>query len=69
MRHLAYRVNDYITKRRSTEVCDACIAKAMGIRHQQANRVTMALETTSDFDRHNGICADCGKQQLVIQRV
>jgi hypothetical protein len=66
--HLAQQVNDYITKRHKDTICDACIAKAMDIRHQQANRVTMALETTSDFDRGNGICADCGKEQKVIQR-
>ena len=66
--HLAQRVNDYITKRHKDTLCDACIARAMGIRHQQANRVTMALETTSDFERGNGICADCGKEQKVIQR-
>ena len=66
--HLVQQVNDYITKRRPATVCDACIAKAMDIRHQQANRVTMALETTSDFDRGNGICADCAKEQKVIRR-
>ncbi len=66
--HLAQRVNDYITKRRPATVCDACIARAMDIRHQQANRVTMALETTSDFDLANGICADCDKEQKVIRR-
>jgi hypothetical protein len=64
--HLAQRVNDYITKRRPQAICDACIARALNIRHQQANRVTMALETTNDFDRGNGVCADCDKQQKVI---
>lgn len=66
--HLAQKVNDYITKRRAKPVCDACIARDLDIRHQQANRVTMALETTSDFDRGNGICTDCGKEQKVIVR-
>jgi hypothetical protein len=66
--HLAQRVNAYISKRRPDTICDACIARAMDIRHQQANRVTMALETTSDFQRGNGLCADCGKEQKVIRR-
>lgn len=66
--HLAYRVNEFISNRRPHPICDACIARAMDIRHQQANRVTMALETTSEFDRGNGICADCGKEQKVIRR-
>jgi hypothetical protein len=66
--HLAQQVNRYISKRRLDAICDACIAPAMDIRHQQANRVTMALETTSDFERGHGLCADCGKAQKVIRR-
>ena len=66
--HLAQRVNDFISKRRHDPICDGCIAQAMGIRHQQANRVTMALETTSDFNRWDGVCHDCRKEVKVIER-
>jgi hypothetical protein len=66
--HLAQRVNDYITKRRPDKLCDACIARTLEIRHQQANRVTMALETTSDFMRQIDRCHDCNKDQKVIRR-
>ncbi|UPH72512.1 hypothetical protein LGT41_0006765 [Abyssibius alkaniclasticus] len=66
--HLAYKVNSYISGRYPEAICDACIAASLEIRHQQANRVTMALETTSDFDRGIGICEDCGKEQKVIKR-
>lgn len=66
--HLAYKVNAHISGRSPDTICDACIAKSLDIRHQQANRVTMALETTSDFDRGHGICEDCGKEQKVIRR-
>ena len=65
---IAERVNAYLTKRRPHPVCDACVAKSLKLRHQQANRVTMALGTTSDFDRGNGICADCAKEQKVTRR-
>ena len=65
---IAKRVNDYITKQRNDPVCDGCIAKALGVRHQQANRVTMALETTSDFNRWDGVCHVCGKELKVIER-
>jgi len=65
---IAQRVNDYITKQRNDPVCDGCIAKALGVRHQQANRVTMALETTSDFNRWDGVCHVCGKELKVIER-
>ena len=65
---IAERVNEFITKRYPAPLCDACVASALVLRHQQANRVTMALGTTSDFDRGNGICADCGKEQKVTRR-
>jgi len=67
--HLAYRVNEHISKRRPATICDSCIAMAIEIRPQQANRMTIALETTSDFERGNGICVDCRKEQKVIRRV
>ena len=66
---IAERVNDFITKRHPMAICDACIAQSLGLLHQQANRVTMALGTTSDFDRGNGICVDCGKEQKVTARL
>lgn len=66
--HLASKVNDYISGRFPELICDACIASAMNTRHQQANRVTMALETTSDFSREIGVCHDCGKESKVIGR-
>jgi hypothetical protein len=65
---IAERVNQYITGRRGDALCDACVANALSLRHQQANRVTMAFKTTSDFDRQVGLCADCGKEQLVTSR-
>lgn len=62
---IADRVRNYIASRAPAELCDACVAKRLGLRHQQANRVTMALGTTSDFKRDHGRCADCGKDQKI----
>ena len=66
---IAERVNEYVTKRYPEAICDACVAKALKLRHQQANRVTMALGTTSDFDRGGGFCIACGKDQKVTRRL
>ena len=66
--NIAERVNAYIIRRGPEAICDACIAKALDLRHQQANRVTMALGTTSDFHRGYGVCADCRKEQKVTSR-
>jgi hypothetical protein len=65
---IAERVNQYLTKRRPNEVCDSCIADHLKLRHQQANRVTMALGTTSDFTRVSGLCVDCGRELITTRR-
>ena len=65
---IAERVNRHITELHPEGSCDGCIAVALGLRHQQANRVTMALATTSDFERDIDICFECGKELKVIRR-
>ena len=65
---IAERVNQYLTGRRPDEVCDACIAAHLSLRHQQANRVTMALGTTGDFTRSSGTCVDCNRELVTTRR-
>jgi uncharacterized protein with PIN domain len=65
---IAQRVNDYLTRRRPDEVCDGCVASHLGLRHQQANRVTMALGTTSDFTRETSRCTDCDRELVTTRR-
>jgi hypothetical protein len=65
---IAERVNEFLSKRRPDEVCDACIATHLNLRHQQANRVTMALGTTSDFTRQTSVCADCRRELITTRR-
>ncbi|AJP71034.1 hypothetical protein [Sphingomonas hengshuiensis] len=55
---IAERVNAHITQARPSALCDDCIAKELHLsRRQQSARVTGALETTSDFERVEGLCA------------
>lgn len=49
-------------------IAERVIANALSLKHQQANRVTMALGTTSDFDRRIDVCHECGKEQKVTNR-
>jgi len=65
---IAERVNQYLTGRRPDEICDGCVAAHLKLRHQQANRVTMALGTTSDFTRGAGLCVDCGRELVTTRR-
>jgi hypothetical protein len=66
---IASRINEYLTGREPAMICDPCVARALNIRDQQANQVTVALATTSDFNRTTGRCADCSKEQKVTRRV
>jgi hypothetical protein len=65
---IAERVNQYLTQRRPDELCDGCVAAHLKLRHQQANRVTMALGTTSDFARGRGVCVDCNRELVTTRR-
>jgi hypothetical protein len=65
---IAEQVNQYLTQRRPNEICDSCVAGHLKLRHQQANRVTMALGTTSDFTRGPGVCADCDRELITTRR-
>lgn len=65
---IAERVNQYLSQRRPDEICDSCVADHLKLRHQQANRVTMALGTTSDFNRGAGRCVDCGRDLVTTRR-
>lgn len=65
---IAEQVNNYLTERRPDELCDACVAEQLQLRHQQANRVTMALGTTSDFTRGPGVCVDCDRELITTRR-
>ncbi len=57
---VAERINKFITEIRPEAVCDGCIAVELKLRPQQVNQVTLALGTTSDFDRDLGDCSMCG---------
>lgn len=65
---IAEQVNQYLTQRRPDELCDSCVADRLKLRHQQANRVTMALGTTSDFERGSGMCVDCQRELITTRR-
>lgn len=62
---IAERVNLWIRQHKGA-YCDDCIAEALDLRRQQANRVTMALGTSSDFQRQRHACSQCGAEKLVI---
>ncbi len=58
-------VKGYIIKRKPDALCDACIADDLGLRREEANRVTIVLGAMSEFTRETGVCAQCGIEQKV----
>ena len=65
---IAHRVHKFITDHRPEAVCDDCISKSLALkRRQQAQRCTMPLSLTRDFDRRTDRCSLCGDEKLVIR--
>ncbi|MEP0324570.1 hypothetical protein [Bauldia litoralis] len=63
------RINRFLTERKPSIFCDGCIAKNLDLsKPQEAQRVTSAFETTSDFVREYGVCSLCGEVRLAIRR-
>lgn len=63
----AERVNDYVTARAPTAMCDRCITIALGYKFSGSlSSITSALGTTSDFSRSWGMCALCDEERVVI---
>lgn len=67
---IAEQVYRFIRDLRPKSVCDDCIAESLNLsRRQQAQRVTNALATTSDFQRWQGTCSICSGAKKVIRSV
>lgn len=66
---VAEEVNDFVTRRKPTPVCDLCIVKNLGLgRRAHANQITAALGTTSQFVREKGSCPDCKLKGVMVIR-
>jgi hypothetical protein len=50
----------FLQKNQTKAFCDDCIAHELGLtRRQRAQRVTVSLGLTSDYERSPGICCVC----------
>jgi hypothetical protein len=65
---VAQRINDFITSHRPKWICNKCIMEALGLgQHAHVAQNTIALGTTSDFDRETAQCGLCKNERLVIR--
>lgn len=61
-------IHRLLTARTPKALCDDCIASLAGISpRQQVNVIARSLALTTDFDRANGRCGDCGAEKLVTR--
>jgi hypothetical protein len=59
------RITALLRARAGKEICSACIARALGVRHKSAHQAALKLEASASFRRQYGWCSECGKTRLV----
>ena len=68
--NIAERVAGFLRERRGQPYCDDCLFRELRLsRRQQANRVTMALGVTSEFQRAPGPCSGCAEEKKVTSAI
>jgi hypothetical protein len=56
----AEQIVGFLQKNKPKAYCDDCITEELGLkRRQRAERVTLPLGLTSDFERAKGVCSVC----------
>lgn len=67
-RHVAQRINEFVTAHRPEAVCNKCIMFALGLtQNAHVAQNTIALGTTSDFRREEDQCSLCKNTRIVIR--
>jgi len=62
------QIHRLLTGRTVEPLCDDCLAAVSGISpRQQVNLIARSLSLTTDFDRAQGKCSECGSQKLVTR--
>lgn len=63
----AQLVNNYLTDRGQSPICDRCLNEAlrMGRYSSSPGNIAATLATTSEFSRGIGVCAVCGERREV----
>lgn len=59
------RITSLLRAEPGRELCAACIARELGVKHKSAHQAALKLEASRGFRRQYGRCALCGKTRLV----
>lgn len=59
------RITSLLRAQPGRELCAACIARELGVKHKSAHQAALKLEASRGFQRRYGLCAGCGKTRLV----
>ncbi len=63
------RITALLMKEAGKELCSACIAASLGVKHKSAHQAALKLEASTMFRRQYGRCSACGKTRLVAAAV
>lgn len=61
------RIAVFLMENRGRELCDRCLARALGIDPSTGYRAAMKVARSEAFIRHYGDCSDCGVSRLVTR--
>lgn len=66
---LRERITSLLQSQPGRELCAACIARELDVKHKSAHQAALKLEASRGFRRQYGRCATCGKTRLVATAV
>jgi hypothetical protein len=61
------RIAVFLMANRNLELCDRCLARALGIDPSTGYRAAVKVARSEAFIRHFGDCSDCGVARLVTR--
>ena len=61
------RVAAFLVTRESTNFCDPCLARTLGIDPSTAYRAAVKAGRSGGFVREYGVCSECGESRLITR--
>ncbi len=63
------RASEFLLAHPSRDLCDVCLARALGVHVSTGHRAGVKLARSDRFTRVYGRCADCGAARFVTRAV
>ena len=63
------RAANFLRAHPSRELCDRCLAQALGVHASTGHRAAVKVARTAGFRRAYGQCSDCGETRFATRAV